>query len=130
MKAWKKPFNATNASKDATEDSAKALFDKELETKLAGSRQYLPTTKDGNVDLPADVVKEAYAKSLGENSTLQEARPHQINAGEYLEEMTTRSTVPMRITYNHEEKLKKFFAGEVPIDPDWRSARANHAHQG
>ena len=122
-----KPFNATNATKDATEDSAKGLFDKELEgTKLGMDRDntFQIVTKDGNkVDLPADVVKEAYAKTLFEKlNPGKKYDPTKIDAGEYLEEMdhailTRFSKDAYYFGSNHEEKLKKFLAGEVPIDP-------------
>ena len=122
-----KPFNATNATKDSAEDSAKALFDKELsETKLGMDRDntFQIVTKDGNkVDLPADVVEEAYAKTLYEKlNPGKKYDPTKIDAGEYLAEMdhailTRFSKDAYYFGSNHEEKLKKFLAGEVPIDP-------------
>ena len=122
-----KPFNATNLTGDTAKDPAKALFDRELsDTKLGMDRDntFQIVTRDGNkVDLPADVVEEAYAKTLFEKlNPGKEFDAAKIDAAKYLEEMdhanlTKLSKDAYYFGNNHEERLNKFLAGDVPIDP-------------
>ena len=91
-------------------------------------------TKDGNkVDLPADVVEEAYAKTLYEKlNPGKKYDPTKIDAGEYLADGprdTNQVYQGVLLWQQPEEKLKSSLRVRCLLIRRWQSTWANDARQ-